>query len=236
MKMDYDDFTVILPTLNEEKTIGRLVRELMRSYKNIHILVVDDGSTDNTKDEVYEGLRKSHNVRFMDRTATHSEKGLTASIVDGIMNSNTKFAIVMDADMQHPPEIVGGVAKALWAGSDIAVASRVKVEGWELHRKIISKTLITVGYVILFLRGRERCRDVFSGFFGVRKKLFEETYLGNKRRFVSGGYKVLFDLLKCLKRRQVKVAEVPYSFGVRKYGTSKAGIRQGMYLFRSFFS
>lgn len=232
---DYSDFTIVLPTLNEEGTIGTLIKELSRRCSGISVIVSDDGSTDGTK-RIVTALGKNSKVAFFDRKAKGLQRGLTASVVDGILNSKTRFTIVMDADLQHPPEVAKKVADMLKAGNGLVVAVRADVKGWELHRKLISKALITLGYGILAARGSERCSDIFSGFFGVNRRLFMETYNANERRFVGGGYKVLYDFLKCERRGSVKVAEVPYSFGLRKFGASKAGFRQGVLLFKSFLS
>ena len=232
---DYNDFTIVLPTLNEEDTIGILIEKLHRSMAGVHVIVADDGSTDGTRKAV-ELQRKGGRVEFMDRKALGREKGLTASIADGILHSRTRYVVVMDADLQHPPETVKRVAGALLEGNGLAVAVRADVKSWQLYRKVISKALIMLGYAILVARGSERCSDIFSGFFGVERRLFERTYSANKGRFVGGGYKVLFDFLKCSRRGSVRIAEIPYSFGLRKYGASKAGVRQGLCLFQSFFT
>ncbi len=235
MNADYSDFTVVLPTLNEGKNIGILLNRLLGEYRGIKIIVVDDGSRDNTGEEVSSISRRNKNVRFIDRSSK-KDKGLTVSAAEGILSSKTKFAIVMDADLQHPTSAIGKMASKLSQGSHLAVAVRADVHGWELYRKVISKTLIVIGYAALFLRGRSRCRDIFSGFFGVEKSLFSKVYNANKGRFVGNGYKILYDFLKCVDNSEIDIAEVPYSFGLRKYGTSKAGLKQGLLLFKSFLT
>lgn len=234
--MRYDDFTVILPTLNEGETIGILIRQLLADYRGISIVVADDGSVDGTS-RIVRGISHGNSkVSFFDRHGEGLERGLTASAVDAIRKSKTRYCIVMDADMQHPAEVVGKIAFELSRGSSLVVAIRADVKKWELYRKVISKALIWIGYAILVATAKSRCDDIFSGFFGVERRLFVSTYEKNRERFVGGGYKILFDFMKCIGNGGIKIGQVPYSFGVRRHGASKAGFRQGLLLFRSFFS
>ncbi|MEM3215395.1 MAG: glycosyltransferase [Candidatus Micrarchaeaceae archaeon] len=235
MHINYKDFTVVLPTLNEEKTIGKLIRYILSHYKGIHVLVVDDGSVDSTERRVKKISERHREIRFFDRHRLGLSRGLTASVIFGISRSKTRYAIVMDADLQHPPEILGELAKQLAHGTDLAVAVRASVPHWAFYRKLISKSLMLIGKIDLRARGRNTCKDIFSGFFGIRRQLFIETYAKNKDRFVGYGYKVLFDFLKC-ERKRIRISEVPYVFKTRKAGTSKAGIKQGLALLKSFVS
>ncbi len=234
--MDYNDFTIVLPTLNEEGTIGTLIVELVRSCRGAQIIVADDGSVDGTEKIVADIARNNKGVTFVDRKSQGLRKGLTASAVHGILHAKTRFAIVMDADLQHPPGVAKKIADRLLDGNDIAVAIRTDVKDWQLYRKLISKTLIWIGYAVLVLRGSERCADIFSGFFGVDARLFAKTFGSNEGRFVDGGYKILFDFLKCNRRGSLRISEVGYSFGKRMHGASKAGFRQGLYLLESFLT
>jgi len=232
--MNYDDITVILPTLNERKTISKLVSALSKSYKGIKIIVVDDSSTDGTI-KIVEGLAsKDKNVHLLERKG--KERGLTASIIDGIRKSKTKYIIVMDADMQHPYQEIKNLKKKFEEGYRIVVAVRSSVKDWDLYRKIISKSLIHLGYFILLIRKKARCSDIFSGYFGVEKDLFNRVFEANRGRFVMKGYKVLFDTLKCIDYKNVRIGEVPYAFHIREYGKSKAGMKQGLALFKSFIT
>ncbi len=233
---NYEDFTVVLPTLNEEKNVGVIIMRLRSEYKGIKVIVVDDGSRDNTKHVVEKLFGGSSGVKFVDRAALRKQPGLTASAADGIISCSTKYAIVMDADLQHPISVIGKMAAKLSSGDDLVVAIRADVTGWQLYRKIISKTLIMIGYLVLVAWGKSRCNDIFSGYFAVDRKLFVKTYSSNRKRFIPGGYKILFDFLKCMRSGSMRIGEVPYSFGTRKYGTSKAGFRQGMLLFKSFLT
>ncbi|MGC8699894.1 MAG: glycosyltransferase [Candidatus Micrarchaeia archaeon] len=230
--MKYNEITVVLPTLNEKDTIGRLIRLILKAYPGIKIVVADDNSRDGTIEIVRRISAKNSNVRLLVRK---KNRGLTASVIDGIKLSKTKYTIVMDADMQHPYQVIRKIKEKFDEGYDIVVAFRANVTNWSLYRKFISKTLMLIGNMVLFLEGSARCKDIFSGYFGTRRELFLNTYMANSKRFVGPGYKVLFDFLKCLNRN-VKIGEVPYVFHIRKFGSSKAGLKQGIALFKSFFS
>ncbi|MDE1762528.1 MAG: glycosyltransferase [Candidatus Micrarchaeota archaeon] len=232
--MKYDDTTIVLPTYNEGKNIGKLIGMLLKSYPNISVLVVDDGSKDMTREVARKISRLYKNVKLFDRSEEGLERGLTNSIVDGLLLSRTKYAIVMDADLQHPAEKIADIKAALGRRNKIVVAYRAEVPGWALFRWIVSKSLIKIAYAVLVIRGGTRCRDIFSGYFGTETAFFKKVYLKNKQRFVGEGYKALFDLLKCIPDGSVKIAQVPYTFHVRMAGESKASSKQVLALFSSF--
>jgi len=234
MKESFEEITVVLPTLNEKETIGKLINTILKNYPKIKIIVADDNSTDGTINIVKRISSKERNVRLLERKGR--KKGLTASVIDGIYASKTKYVIVMDADMQHPFEVIKEIKKKFDEGYNLVVATRASVKNWALHRKIISRLLIYIGYLVLYLEGSARCEDIFSGYFGIKKELFENVYKANKKRFVGEGYKILFDFLKCIKSKDARIAEVPYIFHVRGGGSSKAGLKHGIALFKSFFS
>ncbi len=232
----YDDITVILPTLNEARSLPILAGYLLRKYPGIRVIVVDDGSSDGTRRKAMAMAKRNKSLRFYDRKRYGLEKGLTNSIIYGISKSRTRFVIAMDADLQHPPELIPKIVDSLRSGCEIAVACRSTVVGWELYRKIVSKILISIGYAVLIMRGSARCDDIFSGFFGTKRSLFIKEQRLRGAAFIGPGYKVLFDLLKQLPAGSVKTCSIPYVFHGRKYGKSKAGATQAFFLLKSFLS
>jgi dolichol-phosphate mannosyltransferase len=234
-KKSYRKFTVILPTLNEEKSIGKLIDMIARSYEGISILVVDDNSDDGTEEVVRRASRRKMNVSLL-VPLSHGRLGLTGSIIRGIELSRTEFVIIMDADLQHNPKYIGQIAEALNSGADLAIAVRENVEGWMLYRRIISRMFIVAGNAVLHVRKCQGSADILSGFFGMRRLRFMNVYRKNSMRFVKGGYKILFDFLKCTRKGSINVHEIGYTFDSRKYGASKAGVKQGLLLLKSFLS
>lgn len=225
--MSYREFTVIIPTLNEAKNISELIKILSGSYKGIKIVVADDGSSDGTKEIVREIGRRNRNVKLLDRSKEHIH-GITASVVDAAKASETPYIIVIDGDLQHPPEKIGEIAEKLNNGADIAIGTRQRVIGsWPLQRRMMSLTATSLARIRLM----RVIKDPMSGFFGARNELFKKVIAEGEKRFVKEGYKVLFDFLKCAPK--ARIAEVPYNFGERKRGKSKINARHVAHFLKS---
>ncbi len=218
------DLTVIIPTLNEEKNIAKVIKRLS---KNIKVIVADDGS----KDATQEVVKKFKNVVFLDRSKERV-KGLTASIIDAVKIVKTKYVVVIDGDMQHPPEKVDDVYQKL-KSVDVVVATRKSKVGWSLKRKFISKVAIILAKMRLFGKG-VKCKDPVSGFFGIKTRLFKKILKNYEEKFEKPGFKVLFDILKYCQSG-VSIGEIYYNFGLRRGGESKIGSKQYLTFVRSLF-
>lgn len=224
---DFSDLTVIIPTRNEADNISGILSSLRRQYKNISIIVSDDGSTDGTREIVENASKVDRRVMLLDRRKK-SIKGLTISVLDAALITNTKKIIVMDADMQHPPELVGKIARNL-DSCDLCIGVRTNVKKWGWYRRLLSKGISYFAFVVFKFRGKITCSDMMSGFFGIRGALFKKVIRKNEKGFVDKGYKVLLDTMRMLDRRSTRVAEMPYStFRDRRSGKSKLRFRHMM--------
>jgi len=219
-KEDNSDITIIIPTFNEGENISELLNLIEKLYQNINIIVSDDGSTDKTKEIVRKYSKKNKKIKLLDRSekAVH---GLTASVVDASKQIKTKYIIIMDGDLQHPPEKIKEIVRELRKGNDIVAGVRRKVFNWSLDRRIISKVATFLGKSRLLLKGAI-CNDILSGFFGIKTKLIQDI---NQNKFEMQGYKVLFDILKNIDKN-TKIKNIYYDFGMRKRGHSKIGLKQ----------
>jgi len=99
--MEYGDVTVIIPTLNEEANIRELIGIILKLYKGVRVIVVDDASTDNTRDFVRILAKRNKEIMLLDRSG--KVRGLTASVLDGANLVKTEKMIIIDGDLQHPP-------------------------------------------------------------------------------------------------------------------------------------
>lgn len=205
--------SIIIPTYNEKDNVTPLIEKIhsvMSSY-DYEIVFIDDDSKDGTAEAIHK-LEKSFPVRVVIRK---DKKGLASAVVDGIGYADSNIVGVMDADLQHPPEILPDLLKAIQNGAEIAIASRyVKgggCVGWSFTRKIISKGAITIAH--LFLPQTKGVHDPMSGFFMLKKDVVEGVEL------TPTGYKILLEVL--VKGKNRKLTEVPYQFLTRQKGSSK---------------
>ncbi|MCK5025908.1 MAG: glycosyltransferase, partial [Nanoarchaeota archaeon] len=118
------DITLILPTLNEEQNIKDVLDIVNNLYPGISIIVADDASADKTQDIVMD--YRNGDVTLLDRSS-EKEKGLTGSVLDAVRLVTTKYIIIMDADLQHPPEKIKQIAELL-KHYDMVIGVREKVE------------------------------------------------------------------------------------------------------------
>ncbi|MCE4609567.1 MAG: polyprenol monophosphomannose synthase [Desulfurococcales archaeon] len=212
--------TIVIPTYNEAENIKVLVERLVdvlesNDINDFEVLVVDDNSPDGTCSIVKQISSRDQRIKCVLRV---DEKGLASAVVEGFRHAKGSYIVVMDADLQHPPEIVPKLVRVLEEkGADLAVASRyVKgggVAGWSRIRLLMSR-LGTIGVKLLV---DETCKttDPLAGFFAVRKdKLSIE-------KFRPRGFKILIEIL--VQHPDLRVVDVPYVFQRRYAGQSKLG-------------
>jgi dolichol-phosphate mannosyltransferase len=232
---DEDKFALVIPTLCEAENIGGLldsVRGVLDPLKiPYEILVVDDNSSDGTGELVSMISQQDPRVRLLVRKG---ERGLSGAILHGWQNTDAGILGVMDADLQHPPELLPQLLEAIQAGQDMVIGSRYTpgggVGGWNPVRKLLSSAAV---WVTLPIQRRQiRAKDPMSGFFMLRRNCLQRI------PFQRSGFKLLLEILV---RGHIKsLAEVPFAFGSRYRGASKANFRvawdYGLLLMRLYAS
>jgi dolichol-phosphate mannosyltransferase len=213
---------LVIPTLREAENIRGVLDQVRSALDPLEvtyeILVVDDDSRDGTDAIVTEVSAQDPRVRLLVRKG---EKGLSGAVLYGWERTDAAILGVIDADLQHPPELLPQLLAAMQEGCDLAIGSRYTKGGqlgeWNPARKFLSAAAIWVTWPLQ--SGHSRARDPMSGFFMVRRSCLR---LG---AFQKTGFKLL---LEVLVRGQIKsVKEIPYAFGLRHKGASKANLKVG---------
>jgi dolichol-phosphate mannosyltransferase len=212
-----NSFALVLPTLNEAGNIDKVLSEVSDAMRETgykyEILVVDDGSTDGTVGKVHQWSERDSRIRLISRVG---ERGLAGAVLYGWRQSRADLLGVMDADLQHPPELIPELLSEA-EKSDIAIASRYAqtdgIKGWNPLRAAVSK-LSTLAAVPLISKKNLSVTDPMSGFFIIHRQCIEGL------AFQTSGFKLLLEVL--VRGRIRKVREIPYQFGLRQAGKSKA--------------
>ena len=215
--------SLVIPTYNEGKNIAKIVDLLNQLLEEAipeayELIVVDDNSPDGTW-EIATGLLSEYpQLRVMRRV---EERGLSTAVIRGWQAARGEVLGVIDADLQHPPELLLKLWGEIVRGGDLAVASR-HVEGggvsdWSPIRRFLSRGAQTLGLVIL-PEVIGRVSDPMSGYFMVRRNCIAGRTLS------PVGYKILIEVIA--RGRVPWIGEVGYVFQERQEGESKVTAKQ----------
>src|SRR6266568_9624143 len=211
--------SLIIPTINEAENLPLLMPRIAQALRgrDWEAIIVDDASTDGTA-AVCDTLSKDYPLRLLSRV--YPSNGLSGAVLHGMAEAKADFLVVMDADLQHPPERIGALIEPLAKNdADFAIGSRY-VEGGSMEERFgLLRRALSRFATFLARPFSGRVRDPMSGFFALRR----ETYLRAKH-LTPIGYKIGLELMcKC----QVKsVREVPIHFGARTRGESKLSVKE----------
>ena len=216
-------YSIVVPAYKECGNLKPLTERVSAAMEkaglpkgSFEIVIVDDNSRDGSVEAVAELKKRGFAVEILVRT---TERGLSSAVIHGIRNSSGAKIMVMDADLQHPPESVPLLFRAFERKNgrvEFVLGTRygagVSIDkDWPVHRRIISW-----GARIL-ARPLTPLSDPMSGFFALRRDVFNR----GAQDISAIGYKIALELfVKCRVNRHA-FEEVGFSFAARTVGESK---------------
>ena len=210
--------TIIIPCKNEEKSIGKVVDKLLKLDFISEIIVVNDGSTDQTAD-----ILSSKNIVVV----THPySKGNGAAIKAGARKASGDILIFMDADGQHNADnlkqllepIENGYDMVIGARSNSSQASTTRLMGNKIYNKLAS---ILTGHKI---------EDLTSGFRACKRKLFLEFLA-----LLPNGFSYPTTITMAFLRSGYSVKYVPIEVNNRKGKSHLSIVKDGIRFFLIIF-
>jgi dolichol-phosphate mannosyltransferase len=217
-------YSVILPTLNENGHIASLISAIEKilklNKKVFEIIIIDDNSTDGTIDTVKSLVQQNNNLKLNVRV--NLKKNLAESINLGIKLARYENIIWMDADFQHPPKYLEEFIQKS-DQYDAVICSRFLKESERYFKDESLNKDINENQSYFF---NQICKmflykditDYTSGYICIKKKIFNNFELNG----FYGDYFVT--LLSYLKRNDFNIIEVPFKDEIRASGHSKTVI------------
>jgi glycosyltransferase involved in cell wall biosynthesis len=208
---------IIVPAFNESRSVGKLVERLHRALPDCHVLVIDDGSTDDT-------------VRKIPASATVVSLPFNLGI-GGAMQTGYRYAAIhgydiaiqVDGDGQHRPCEVEKLVNALIdRDADLVVGSRF-FESTTFVPSLTRMTGIKVLSVWIQLLSGLKITDCTSGFRAVNQKVIRAYAHWYPEDYPEPEVALL------LHRSKFKVVEVPVRMRRRMYGKSTISLAQGIF-------
>jgi dolichol-phosphate mannosyltransferase len=213
---------IIIPTYNERENLEELLRLIFaQPIPDLHVLVIDDNSSDGTGALADELKSRDPRVEVMHRPA---KLGLGSAYVAGFrhaLDHGYDLVFEMDADFSHRPDSLPEFIREV-AEADLVLGSRylhgVTVVNWPLTRLILSYganlyTRIITGLPI---------KDSTGGFKCFRRQVLESLDLD---RVKSDGYGFQIEINYKAWRKRFRIKEIPILFVDRRAGTSKMSRR-----------
>ena len=219
--------SVVVPTRNEAGNIEPLVRRLEQILPDrpLEIIFVDDSSDETPFVVETVSLDSTREVRLLHRPEGEREGGLGGAVQAGMRMARAPWICVMDGDLQHPPEVIPQLLqRSRETGADLVVASRYAGDGTVGNglskvRHLASQAM-THSARVFFPSRMRAVSDPLSGFFLVRRDAVPVDDLKPR------GFKILLEIVA--RSPELKVADVPFEFGERHAGESKASVSEGM--------
>lgn len=211
---------VIIPTYNEKENIARLIEAIAALHDDFHILVIDDGSPDNTAQIVKELQLKYPQALFLEERK--GKLGLGTAYIHGFkwaLQKGYKYIFEMDADFSHNPADLVRLYQACKSGqADMAIGSRyVKGGGtvnWPWDRILLSRGGSLYTWMITWMP----VKDTTAGFICYKREVLEAINL-DQISFL--GYAFQIEMKFAAWKLGFIIKEVPIIFEDRKYGASK---------------
>jgi glycosyltransferase involved in cell wall biosynthesis len=214
---------VVVPTRNELGSVAELHRQLGAALtgRSWEVVFVDD-SDDGTTDALRRLSAADDHVRVVHRPPGRRSGGLGGAVLEGFAATTAGVLVVMDGDLQHPPEAIPRLVDTMTADrADIVVATRYRSGGSAAGLANLFRVQASRGcrrLVHAMLPATRASTDPLGGFFALRRAVVAGVDLR------PHGYKILLEIL--VNGNWTRLRDVEYAFRARLAGESKSGVAE----------
>jgi glycosyltransferase involved in cell wall biosynthesis len=208
---DQLQYSVIVPAYNEQKRIGntleRILEYLKKQQWSAEVVVVDDGSRDDTPLIINQFAAEHPQVRLLQNPGN---QGKGYSVRNGMLNAKGKVLLFTDADLSSPISEAAKLFAALEEGADVAIGSRWLDPGLQFQRQPLKRQIMSRAFN-LFLRAvlAVPYRDTQCGFKAFTRRAAEMIF--PLQRITRWGFDA--EIIYLAHRMRLQVVEVPVAWG-----------------------
>lgn len=154
-------YSIVIPAYNEghrlAPTLATVLAYVRQQGWDAEVIVVNDGSTDNTAQIVREFAAQDHHLRLVENPGN---RGKGYAVRNGMLNARGEIIVFSDADLSSPIEEMPKLLQAVAAGADIAAGSRwlrpeLQIHRQSLHRQLFGRIFNGLNRIILGLRFKD---------------------------------------------------------------------------------
>lgn len=209
--------SVIVPAYNEEESIGKVLRSLVKlrnALPMMEIIVVDDGSTDRTAEEV----AAFPVVKYV-RHKKNQGKG--ASLFTGFKTATGDIFVIQDSDLEYSPSDIPKLIEPILNGrADVVYGSRFKGECYGMNlMHHIGNRVLSITTRLLY---RVSITDVMTGHKCFSRRVLEFLDLKENR------FKIEVEVTAKVLKNGWRFVEVPITYSKRRFGKAKIGFTDGI--------
>jgi len=199
---------LVVPAFNESQVIGRVIEELRREVPQAIILVVDDGSSDDTS-----SVARQAGAAVIRHAINRGQGAALQTGLDAAERLGADIAITFDADGQHHPGDVGRLLAALSSShADVALASRFLSFN---EIPALKRAVLRLGVLFTRLISRISITDTHNGLRAIRIRVLPRLRMKEDRMAHAS------ELLDLLAAARIKFVEVPCSIRYSEYSVRK---------------
>jgi glycosyltransferase involved in cell wall biosynthesis len=217
-------YSIIIPAYNESARIGSTLERVFAYVRqqgwDAEVIVVNDGSRDNTAEIVREFMQREPILRIVENPGNH---GKGYSVRNGMLHASGEIRLFSDADMSSPIEEAAKLVEAIRAGADVAIGSRwlrseLQTQRQSWRRQLLGRMFNLVPRLVL----RLHYKDTQCGFKAFTRRAAMEIF--PQQKIEGWGFDP--ELLFLARKLGLKIAEVPVSWA-HSEGTRINPIRDG---------
>jgi dolichol-phosphate mannosyltransferase len=209
---------IAVPTYFEAESIVELLERVRRAVPDADVVVVDDGSTDGTRELVNETAARLGQINLMCRDSKSGLGAAYRAAFQPAIDDGYELLVEIDADLSHDPAALPEMLSAARAGADVVIGSRYvpggRIDGWSRSRTRLSRWGNRYASIVLGLA----INDATAGFRVYRASLVRRFGLAGIR---SSGYGFQVEMTYRAVRYGARIVEIPIVFRERASGESK---------------